>query len=524
MKRKRKRPAPVFKEYNQEQPLLLPPSLDELIPTNHVVRTMDRALEGLDLDMLIRRYPGGGSSSYHPHMMLKVLVYAYTQKLYSSRMIAKALREQIPFMWLSGNNRPDFRTINRFRATVMKDVVERVFGAVVELLLAKEMVRFEDYFLDGTKIEADAGKYTFVWRKSVVRNKTKLQARVRELLEHIDEVNERENREYGDLDLEELGEGVEITAAELDAVVERINNAGTDEQRDEGGDDKEELRIIREEYLPRLKKYEEQERICGGRNSYSKTDHDATFLRMKEDPMLNGQLKPGYNVQIGTENQYILGYSIHQRPTDTTTLIPHLEKLKGRWGKLPGTIVADAGYGSEENYVYLEGERVGSYVKYNYFHKEKKRKYREDPFRAEHLEYEAENDRYRCPSGRWLSYTGHKTRVSDTGFKQEYRVYTCEDCRWCRSRLLCHTSKYNRTIEINTRLNELRAKARANLDSEKGKLLRSRRPVEVESVFGHIKHNRGFRRFLLRGIDKVSMEWGLLSIAHNLLKMHSSLA
>lgn len=522
MKRKRKRPAAVFKEYNQDQPLLLPPSLDELIPKNHVVRTINAALDAMDLTNMLRKYPGGGSSSYHPRMMLKVLIFSYTQKIYSSRLIAKSLREHIPFMWIAGNNRPDFRTINRFRATVMKDTVEAVFTGVVELLLEKGLVSFENYFLDGTKIEADAGRYTFVWRKSVANNKTKLKTKVRDLLDHIDEINDRENRDYGERDLEELGEGVEITTAEIEAAVEKINEAVNGDEAPE--EVEEELKMLQEDYIPRLKRYEEQERICKNRNSYSKTDNDATFMRMKEDHMHNGQLKPAYNVQIGTENQFILGYSIHQKPTDTTTLIPHLEKLKERWGRLPKRVIADAGYGSEENYCYLQRERIEPYVKYNYFHKEKKRKFRQDSFRAENLEYDAANDRYRCPTGRWLDFAGLKSRMSEAGFEQNYRVYQCEDCRWCRSRFLCHTSKYNRKIEVNVRLNELRAKARANLDSEIGKKLRSRRSIEVESVFGQTKHNRGFRRFLLRGIEKVKMEWGLVSIAHNFLKMNAAMA
>lgn len=519
MKRKTRRPPePVFKEYSQDQMLLLPPSLAELIPAQHVVRTINGALDRMDLTSLLCHYPGGGCSSYHPRMMLKVLIYAYTQKVYSSRMIAKALREQIPFMWIAGNNRPDFRTINRFRATVMKQTVESVFSGVVELLLEKGLVSYENYFIDGTKIEADAGRYTFVWRKSVARNKAKLQTKVRELLEHIDAVNDRENRDYGERDLEELGEGVEITAAELEAVVEKINRSV--QSGDEESEDEVELKIVEEDHLPRLKRYEEQERICGERNSYSKTDHDATFMRMKDDHMRNGQLKPGYNVQIGTENQFILGYSIHQKPTDTTTLIPHLQKLKEQRGRLPGTIIADAGYGSEENYIYFEDEQIEHYVKYNYFHFEKKRVYRNDPYRVENLEYDAVDDRYRCPKGRWLYYLEDKYRMTSTGYKQNSRVYACEDCRWCRDRVLCHKSKYNRKIEINGKLNALKAKARANLESDKGKMLRSRRPIEVESVFGQTKQNRGFRRFLLRGMEKVSLEWGLVSIAHNFLKMN----
>jgi transposase len=465
------------------------------------------------------RYSGGGCSSYHPRMMLKVLIYSYSQKIYSSRMIAKALRENIQFMWIAGSNRPDFRTINRFRSHVMNNTIEKIFTSVVELLLEKGLVSFEHYFVDGTKIESAANKYTFVWKRSTEKYRKKLQSNIRELFTHIDAVSSEENRRYGDRDLEEIGEGVEITAAEVEEVIKRIN-----EDLNEADETPKELEKLKKEDLPRLKKYEEQLRVCGNRNSYSKTDHDATFMRMKEDHMRNGQLKPGYNVQIGTENQFILGYSVHQKPTDTTTLIPHLNKLKQQHNRLPNNIIGDAGYGSEENYNYLKDEKLGNYLKYNYFHVEHKRKFRNDPFRRENLPYDAEHDRYICPAGQHLIYVEKRNRHSDNGYNQETSLYECEDCRWCRSRKLCHKSKYNRKIEINNTLNAFKAQARDNLTSVKGKKLRSRRPIEVESVFGHIKQNRGFRRFLLRGMNKVTIEWGLLSIAHNFLKMNTVMA
>jgi transposase len=526
MKKKRKRAQPVFKEYNQDQMWLFPPSLDELVPKNHVVRTINAAMTSMDLSHIVKAYKGGGTSSYHPQMLLKVLIYAYTQKVYSSRRIAKALRENIHFMWLAGNNRPDFRTINRFRSTILKENIGRVFAGVIELLLERGLIKFENYFLDGTKIEADANKYSFVWGKSTKKYKERLQSQVRELLDHIDSVNDRENAEYGDTDLEEMGEGVEITAEELEETVRKINenlkdNGNEDDDETEGT--KQELRKIENDFLPRLKKYEEHERILGKRNSYSKTDHDATFMRMKEDPMKNGQLKPGYNVQIGTENQFILGYSIHQKPTDTTTLIPHVNNLMEITGRKPENIIADSGYGSEENYDFIESEKMGNYVKYASFHKEQRRKFKKDIFRVENLPYDPEHDEFTCPSGKKLRYTDERTRITENGYVQKTKLYTAEDCRWCRQRKACHRSKSNRRIEINPVLLKYKKKVSANLKSEKGLLLRSKRPVDVESVFGHIKHNRGFKRFLLRGMENVTTEWGLVSIAHNFFKMNLAL-
>jgi len=522
MKKKRKLPAPVFKEYNQDQMWLFPPSIEELIPQNHIVRTINTAINGMNLSNILRAYKGGGTSSYHPQMLLKVLIYAYTQKIYSSRNISKALRENVNFMWIAGNNRPDFRTINRFRSIILKENIEKVFASVLELLFEKKFIKFENYFLDGTKIEADANKYSFVWGKSTKQYKERLQKQVRELLDKIDVINDKENDEYGDSDLEELGEGVEVTAEELEKTIRRINEGLSENEKDE--DVEQDLKKLEEDMLPRLKKYEEHEKILGKRNSFSKTDHDATFMRMKEDPMMNGQLKAGYNVQIGTENQFILGYSIHQKPTDTTTFIPHINKLKEVTGRLPENIIADAGYGSVENYVFIELEGIGNYVKYPYFHKEQQRKFKKEIFRTENLHYDPEKDEFTCPAGKKLRYTDDKQRITDNGYLQKTKIYTAEDCRWCRKRTACHKSRYNRRIEINPILTEFKKKVSANLKSEQGLLLRSKRPVEVESVFGHIKHNRGFKRFLLRGLDNVSTEWGLICIAHNLFKMNLAMA
>lgn len=272
--------------------------------------------------------------------------------------------------------------------------------------------------------------------------------------------------------------------------------------------------------MPRTQKYEEQEKILEDRNSYSKTDHDSTFMRMKEDHMKNGQLKPGYNVQIGTEDQFIVGYSLHQRPTDTGCLIPHLEHVQEQLGgKLPENIIADAGYGSEENYEYLEKNELGNYVKYNNFHFEETKRFKEDKFRVENFPYDQENDEFICPAGNRLTYLETIKVTIENGYETQRRIYEAQGCRDCPLREKCTKSKRNRRIQVSFRLNQYKEQAKLNLCSEDGLKLRSQRPVDVEPVFGRIKNNWLFRRFLLRGIEKVNVEWGLLSIAHNLTKV-----
>lgn len=506
---------PTFKDYTMNQ-LQLPLSFEEFIPENHLVRVVNKIVDGLELSSLYGRYKKGGCPAYHPRMMLKVMIYSYSQKTYSSRQIAKALRENVNFMWIAGGNKPDFRTINRFR-TDMKDIIDDVFYDVVKLLIEKKYIKLENYFLDGTKIEANANKYSFVWNKSVKNYDSKLDTKIRNHLKEIDHIVAEENKIYLDEDLEEVGENTRITSEQVASVIESI-----DRKIEENPDDKElkkKSKEFKKDILPRKIKYENSMEIFEGRNSYSKTDHDATFMRMKEDHMMNGQLKPGYNVQIGTENNYIVGYTIHPNPTDTKTLIPHLKHLEEKLGTLPENIVADAGYGSEENYEYLEEKELGAYVKYNKFHWEKKKKNRDNPYLTDNLEYDEKSDEYICPEGRKLQLVGTRKYVTEAGYETTRDYYRCEDCSNCPRAGDCKKTEKPRTIKVSHRLNELKKKANENLCSEKGLKLRSRRVVEVEQTFGRIKGCWSFRRFMLRGKDKVKIEWGLLSIAHNITKM-----
>jgi len=515
----------VFKPYEQGQ-TQLPFDLESIIPANHKVKIVNHAVDQMNLAALLGKYPGGGSSSFHPVMMTKLIIYAYTDKIYSSRRMEKAARENIMYMWLCGGNTPDFKTINNFRSERMKDVIEEVFGEVVELLLREGYIKFENYFLDGTKIEANASKYSWVWGKSTRRYKAKLKEKCKEICRLAEQANEDENAEYGERNLEELGEGKEINSQALAEAVERINQRLAQAPQDK--ELKKAKKKLEGDYLPRMKKYEHQELLLAERNSYAKTDTEATFMRMKEDHMKNGQLKPGYNVQMGTENQYVLGYSIHQQAGDTSCFLEHMEHLQAqRDGELPANIVTDAGYGSEENYAYLEEKKVGNYVKYNTFHKEATPKWRSDPTRVQNWQYDAEKDSYQCGFGRSLHFQYEKKEKSKRGYVSLIRVYESENCEGCPHREKCvkkpEIPEYKRRIYVNRRGNELRATARENLTSETGLTMRSLRPIEVESVFGDIKGNFGVRRFLLRGLKKAKLEWGLYCIAHNMRKLAVSL-
>jgi transposase len=553
---KRKKAPPVFKEYTMGQLILLPTNLEELIAPNHLVRVVNTFVEQMDLVPLLAKYKGGGTSSYHPKMMLKVFIYAYTQQIFSSRRIAKALRETIPFMWLSGNNRPDFRTINRFRGELLKGIIEEVFLAVLSLLIEGGYVNLEDYFVDGTKVEANANRYTYVWAKSTQRYQKQLAKKVATLFEEIERVNAEENARYGDRDLEEVGEDGPIDPHKLEQRVAELNThlqveaqaplpaepeppAEAELRRSEilesklqevqqalveNPDNKplkKAAKLLEKDYLPRMRKYEDQERKLAGRNSYSRTDPEATFMRLKDDPLGHGQLKAAYNVQLGTENQFVVGFSLHQEAGDANCLVPHLEGVKRGLGRLPQKANGDAAYGSEENYAYLEREQVGNYLKFGGFDREQKKRYQPDPFKAENMPYDPERDQFTCLHGKRLRYRWTEHRITKNGYATERRVYECESCQDCPLREKCTRAAGNRQVRVSFQLWTHRQQARENLLSAAGQRLRSQRGVDVESVFGRVKEDWGFRRFLLRGLAKVTVEWGLLSMAHNLAKVWS---
>ncbi|WP_212963340.1 transposase, partial [Cohnella xylanilytica] len=290
----------MYIHYTMDQ-LCLPMDLEEDIPPHHLVRVVNEAVNRLDDRIFSSAYPGGGRDSYHPKMLTKVIIYAYMQRIYSSREIAKAVRENIMFMWIAGRQRPDFRTINRFRSERMKSVLENVFTAVLQFLVESGYVKLDHYFVDGTKIEANANRYTFVWGKVVVKQQAKLQEKVQALFATIAEAERQDEQEHVGRDLPELGEAAQITSEKLAEAVAQLEAKLQEKPKDKPL--KKAVRTLHKDLLPRLQKYEIQREILGDRNSFSKTDPDATFMRMKEDHMRNGQLKPGYNVQIGTENQ-----------------------------------------------------------------------------------------------------------------------------------------------------------------------------------------------------------------------------
>jgi len=501
---------PLFKSYRQNQIYLFPPNLEDLIAVNHPVRVVSEVIDSIDIDIIIKKYKGGGATSYHPRMLLKILVYGYLNNIYSSRRMEASIKENIYFMWLAGMMQPDHHTINRFRSERLRNILKEVFAQIVLLLVDSGHVSLKEIYTDGSKIESVANRYSFVWGKAIKTSRERIKQQLKELWAYTQKLAAEEKDDDTPPDFDKIdSKNVKATIAKIDAVLKdkAVNK-----------DVKQKLNYARKQWPAKLKQYVKQEKILAGRNSYSKTDPGGTFMRMKEDYMRNGQLKPGYNVQISTNNQFVVNYSLHPNPTDTKTLIPHLQQHKKLYKSLPEVQVADAGYGSEENYQYLHNQNIEAYIKPTDFDRKQKKNWQPNPFASDQFLYNAEKDVYLCPVGTAMKNIGQYSK-KERGFLKTYTLYKASGCRDCPLRQACHKQKGNRVIHVNHQGRYLKSQAYERLKTEKGIYYRKRRPADVEPVFGNIKYNKNFKRFLLKGIDKTEVEWGLLCIAHNLKKI-----
>jgi len=276
---------PLFKAYSQNQQFLFPPSLDSMIEVNHPVRVVDEVIDRVDIDIIIKKYKGGGATSYHPRMLLKVLVYGYLNNTYSSRRIEASIKENIYFMWLAGMQQPDHRTINRFRSERLRTILKTVFAQIVLLLVDSGQVSLKEIYTDGTKVESMANRYSFVWGKAIKTSRDRIKQQLQELWAYTQKVAASEKDDDTPPDFDKIdSKTVKETIDKIDAALKDVEKADSKVTQ--------KLNYAKKHWPAKLKQYAKQEKVLAGRNSYSKTDTGATFMRMKEDSMLNGQLKP----------------------------------------------------------------------------------------------------------------------------------------------------------------------------------------------------------------------------------------
>jgi len=509
----------VFKEYNPQQIVLLPQELGELIGPQELVRVVNEVVESMDISDLINLYAGGGSSAYHPRMLLKVLLYAYSVKIYTGRKIARALRQDVHFMWLSAMNRPDFRTINNFRSSKAKEVIEVLFKEMLEFLLEHGYIKMENYFCDGSTFRADANQHKMVWKKNAERYRSGAEEKCKELFKQIDELNASEEKQYGHRDLEETGTCAQITKEAIKKHVSKLNETvktTTDKKKKVKAEG---LKKKLEEASGKVDKYRDQIDKAGKRSGYNKTDNDASAMMMKN----NVEILPAYNALAGSEDQFITGVSVHQNTNDGVCFKEHLEQAALQQPVQPKTVIADSIFGTEQNYELLEQLEIESYVKFPTFHAEEKKSYVDKIFLKDNFQYDKLTDTYRCPNDKLLVLQrAYKSSPRANGYMSDLKEYGGINCAGCRFYEECckSTNGGNRTVVVNEKLENYKQKAREKLKSETGLRLRKQRSIEIESCFGDIKHNMGFRRFHLRGLKKVKTEFTLVAIAHNLKKVY----
>ena len=499
----------AIKEYQQGQTILFPESIDSYIATDAPVRLINSVVDQLDLTEVMESYAGGGCSCYSPRMLLKVLFYGYLNNLYSCRKIARAMEENIHFMWLSGKQFPKYNTINNFRSLHLKDTINNLFTQVVVLLVDMKYLTLKEQYVDGTKLEARSNKYTFVWRKSVEKNKAKLEAKIRGILQEIELGIVLDNTPDDD-------PPTPIDSEALRHRIAKINRENKSKQQQK------QINQVENKLIPKLEEYEQKLATSGNRNSYSKTDPDATFMRLKDTAINNKETKPAYNLQISTENQFITNFDFYPNANDSITMIPFLQLHQSRYKQMPKKIIADAGYGSEENYDFMTLHKIDAYVKYNYYNKENGNDHKNNPYVASNLHYNAKEDCFICPAGQPMIYVDTHMKPTINGYPSRLDLYQSGNCKGCHLREKCCKSDTNRCIEVNHALRSYKKKVCELLACEEGAQLYKQRSTEPESVFGQMKANMGYKRFRHFGKEKITMDFAIFAIAFNIGKMWNS--
>ncbi|WP_061997137.1 IS1182 family transposase, partial [Clostridium sp. ATCC 25772] len=505
--------------------LKLPINIDCIIPVDDSVRLLSQFVEEMDLTDLYLTYSKVKENQVSPRKMLKIMLYAYMNRIYSSRDIEKACRRDINFMFLlEGASAPDHATFARFRSLHFANCSEKILAKTTNFLYELGEISGEAVFIDGTKIEAYANKYTFVWKKAVTKNMTKLLDKIANLVKECE----------GFYDIKLVYKNIikmkhvknlrkRLYALKKSEGIEFVHGCGKKKSALQKSIEK------LEEYLGKFKEYTKKVYICGNRNSYSKTDIDATFMRMKDDAMKNGQLKPAYNVQHGVDSEYITWLMVGPHPTDTITLIPFLKSMEKNLKFKYLKIVADAGYESEENYSFIEKNNQIAFIKPANYEISKTRKYNNDISKHENMSYNEIEDFYICKNNKKLKVESIKIRKSKTGYASEKTVYSCEDCSNCTYKNSCikgnnckiSPEKRTKKFEISKKFNRQRKAGLNRITSEEGCLLRVNRSIQVEGSFAQIKEDMNFRRFMCRGKKNVLSESILLALAHNINKLHN---
>jgi transposase len=498
--------------------------IGEMIPADDSVRLLDAVFERIDYTKLYAAYSRYGRIETSPKNLFKVVIYGGMNGVHATRKIEQSCRRDINFMYLLGREpAPDHATIARFRSERLTGVIDDLFDQFIQLLAEAGELSLESVFIDGTKLEAYANRYSFVWKKSTQKNEAKMQAKMRSELPKLATKNGLRfhvGEKIRSKDLKKFRKRLRTQQAEQGIVFVRGK-----------GQHKPHLQRAIEtvdEYLMRQKQYDDYNHSFGDRNSFSKTDRDATFMRMKEDHMKNGQLKPGYNVTAAVDSEYIVAAMLSPERSDSLTFIPMLEKLKWLGYTKP---VADAGFESEENYTYCEKNGQMAFIKPANHDKAQTKKHKTDISKRENMPYDEASDSYICHAGHRIQAVYEKKTKSKAGYSIVTTVYSCTECSGCPHKEKCIKKGSSKTpleersknLHVSKNFLRQREEMEVRITGKEGVLLRVNRSIQVEGAFGVLKQDMGFRRFLMRGGIKVYTELLLLCLAYNVNKLHSKI-
>ena len=502
----------------------LPLDLEISIPSDDPVRLVSAFVEEMDLSELYKTYGRIRKNQATPRQMLKLVIYAAMNRIYSSRDIRKACKRDINFMYLlEGMPAPDHATIARFISLHFSACAKVLLAQMSDLLYLLGEISGKTIFIDGTKIESAANKYTFVWKRAITKNQARLYTKLTSFVAECEELYGIRTVYHDQISIHTLKrlkkQLCRVKVQEGIVFVHGIGRRKTQLQKS--------LEQL-DQYLEKLKEYTKKLYTLGDRNSYSKTDPDATFMRMKEDAMLNGQLKPAYNIQHGVDSEYITWIDISPRPTDTCTLIPFLKDMESHLEFKYSEIVADAGYESEENYLFIEGNGQTAYIKPQNYEISKTRKYKKDISRRENMEYHADRDSYICRNGRELTVTNERRSKTASGYVSVKTYYRSPDCTSCPYKTECikgnncktPMEKRNKVLMVSKTMSQKRAEDLERITSEYGTMLRMNRSIQAEGSFADVKEDMNFRRYLYRGKANALAESILLAMGRNINKLH----
>lgn len=510
------------KVYSNPKQAVLPMLISDYLDICDPVLTFDRFMEEIELEKYLKNIPKHytGRLRYNPVSMLKTVLFGFMSNGYISlRELEDQCKVNLRFMYLMEHETPSYRTFGYFINEVIGDSVEEIFSDINQKIFETEHVDLQHLYIDGSKFEANANKYSWVWKKATEKSRYRLFDKITHLFEEINEelsftgMKLSINSEYAPEYIKEAAEKY-AGVCQLDES-EFVSGRGHHKSVQQRHYEK------LTEYAEKLLEYVEKIQICGeGRNSYSKTDHSATFMRIKTDYMGNDQLLPAYNVQVGVADEYIAVVDVNQYRTDMDCFIPLMEKFRNTYGFYPKYPIADAGYGSYNNYIFCEQNGMEKYMKFTMFKKETTdKKYHEDPFRAVNFPIGADGI-MRCPNRKAFRFK-YRHLVKGNNYGRQEEIYECEDCSACPYAERCKKTEGNRTVRINQELTSMHQEVIDNLESIHGALLRMNRSIQAEGTFGIMKNDRWYKRIVRRGINSVRLEIFLVSIGQNLYKFHN---